>query len=359
MDRGYVSGPWRIARERIEGKACGRPQRAESAAARGITTVRAGASRSAMSSRPGGARRPEHKKAEALKIELTDNHTPLGRLADTANQGKKSHFICKMKLRNECPPLPYEPKFLAYPSEPNRLTKYTCTTLEKNHKHALLTEPDLGIHIDLIEPETYDPPTQGIEMQAEDAVLLQDAVKRRKMRPGLEGDRGKRPNVPWLHKTAYYGNEDLFEMQMGSKNLSGTVQEVEQEVELSPMQAAEKLASSFAMPDLATLKHPSKKDVTAVKVWEVMPDYQTWANDYTEIVFDHDPTTCDVQVAKQLREETTGDTAKEGQRKRKILGATAFMHVRMGDPPLRRTSLTGEHANQQQEERDISLPQAY
>ena len=109
------------------------------------------------------------------------------------------------------------------------------------------------------------------------------------MRPGLEGDRGKRPNVPWLHKTAYYGNEDLFEMQMGSKNLSGPVQEVEQEVELSPMQAAEKLASTFAMPDLATLKHPSKKDVTAVKVWEVMPDYQTWANDYTEIVFDHDP----------------------------------------------------------------------
>jgi len=278
-------------------------------------------------------------KSEALKIELTDYHTPLSRLADKFPAGVKSNFICRMKLRNDCPGLPFEPKFLAYPAEQNRLTRYSCTNLEKNHKHALLTEPDLGIHIDLIEHETYEPPATGIEMQPEDAVLLEEVVRSRKMRPGLEGDRGKRPNVPWLQKTAYYGNEDLFEFQQGSKVQPGMVPAPEHEAVLDPRQLAERLEKTFSFPStLESLKHPSKPALTAVKTWEVMPDWQTWANDYTEIVFDHDPTTCDTLVTKHMRDEKTKDAAKEGDRKRKILGSTGFMHIRHGEKPARRGS---------------------
>jgi RNA polymerase II-associated factor 1 len=286
-------------------------------------------------------RRPEssRSKQEAIKIELTEGHSPLMRIADQTYSGIKNRFICKMKIRNECPPLPFEPKFLAYPSEANRLTRYSCTNLEKSHKHALLTEPDLGIHIDLIEPETYEPPADGIEMQPEDAVLLEDEVKKRKMRPGLEGDRGKRANVPWLHKTAYYGNEDLFQMQMGFKSQQGEMQEDEDDdAELSHKQVAERLEKTFTAPStLAALKHPTKPALTAVKVWDILPDWNTWPNDYTEIVFDHDPTACDVTVAKQMRSEKTKEAAAEGDRKRKILGSTAFMHIRKGEARVRRS----------------------
>lgn len=33
--------------------------------------------------------------------------------------------------------------------------QYKATSLEKQHKHELLTEPDLGVTIDLINPDTY------------------------------------------------------------------------------------------------------------------------------------------------------------------------------------------------------------
>lgn len=285
----------------------------------------------------GSSRRPESRsKAEAVKIELTDQHTPLSRLAEKT--GVKSHFICKMKLRNECPGLPYEPKFLAYPSEQNRLTRYSCTNLEKNHQHSLLTEPDLGIHIDLIEHEIYEPPAAGIDMQPEDRVLLQDEAKKRKMRPGLEGEKGKRPNVPWLHKTQYYGNEDLFSYQQGFKS-AGVVPQVEHEAEKSPQELAEELEKTFCLPAaLADYTHPTKPGLKAVKMWDILPDWNTWANDYTEIVFDHDPTTCDVAVAKSMGGEKGKDAVLEGRRKRKILGGTGFLHIRHGDPLPRRGS---------------------
>lgn len=278
----------------------------------------------------GHSRRPEvRSKAEAIKIELTDQHTPLSRLAEKT--GVKSHFICKMKLRNECPGLPFEPKFLAYPSEQNRLTRYSCTNLEKNHQHSLLTEPDLGIHIDLIEHEIYEPPAAGIDMQPEDTVLLQDEARKRKMRPGLEGEKGKRPNVPWLHKTQYYGNEDLFSYQQGFKS-AGVVSQVEHETEKSPQELAEELEKTFCLPPtLAEHTHPTKPGLKAVKMWDVLPDWNTWANDYTEIVFDHDPTTCDMAVAKAMSEEKDEEAAQSGLRKRKILGGTGFMHIRAED----------------------------
>lgn len=38
---------------------------------------------------------------------------------------------------------------------PARFVQYKATSLEKQHKHDLLTEPDLGVTIDLINPDTY------------------------------------------------------------------------------------------------------------------------------------------------------------------------------------------------------------
>lgn len=37
----------------------------------------------------------------------------------------------------------------------SRFVQYKATSLEKQHKHDLLTEPDLGVTIDLINPDTY------------------------------------------------------------------------------------------------------------------------------------------------------------------------------------------------------------
>ena len=43
-----------------------------------------------------------------------------------------------------------------------RFVQYKATSLEKQHKHDILTEPDLGVTIDLINPDTYRIDPNGV-----------------------------------------------------------------------------------------------------------------------------------------------------------------------------------------------------
>lgn len=64
-------------------------------------------------------------------------------------------LLCRIKYNNTLPDVPFDPKFLAYPFDADRFIKYKPTSLEKNYKWELLTENDLGVKIDLINPDTY------------------------------------------------------------------------------------------------------------------------------------------------------------------------------------------------------------
>ena len=50
---------------------------------------------------------------------------------------------------------------LAHQANVFRFVDYNPTSLEKNYRHELLTEHDLGVHIDLINPETYKADPNG------------------------------------------------------------------------------------------------------------------------------------------------------------------------------------------------------
>ena len=48
--------------------------------------------------------------------------------------GSHSHggdLLCKVKYLNTLPDIPFDPKFIAYPFDPNRFIKYNSTSLEK------------------------------------------------------------------------------------------------------------------------------------------------------------------------------------------------------------------------------------
>lgn len=75
----------------------------------------------------------------------------------------KSNFVCHdMKFQSALPTIPLDAKLLAYPLDLQRFVPYRTTTLEKNHKFDLLTESDLGIHIDLIDPNAYKIPQSSL-----------------------------------------------------------------------------------------------------------------------------------------------------------------------------------------------------
>jgi hypothetical protein len=66
---------------------------------------------------------------------------------------------CRIKYQNKLPDIPFDPKFINYPFDPNRFIEYKSTTLEKNYKWDILNEQDLGVRIDLINQDynRFDP----------------------------------------------------------------------------------------------------------------------------------------------------------------------------------------------------------
>lgn len=53
--------------------------------------------------------------------------------------------------------------------------QYKPTSLEKNYKYEVLTEHDLGVYIDLINPDAYDI-QPGVSLHPTDEKLLEDDV---------------------------------------------------------------------------------------------------------------------------------------------------------------------------------------
>ena len=68
---------------------------------------------------------------------------------------RRTDLICRVKYCNTLPDIPFDPKFIAYPFDTQRFISYNPTGLERNYKYELLTEHDLGVTIDLINPDAY------------------------------------------------------------------------------------------------------------------------------------------------------------------------------------------------------------
>jgi RNA polymerase II-associated factor 1 len=90
---------------------------------------------------------------------------------------KRSDLLCRVKYCNTLPDIPFEPKFITYPFEQSRFIQYNATSLERAYKHELLTEHDLGVTIDLINPETYrfNPSAPSI-VQADEKILEEEIL---------------------------------------------------------------------------------------------------------------------------------------------------------------------------------------
>ena len=119
----------------------------------------------------------------------------------------RSDLICRIKYCNNLPDIPFDPKFITYPFDSNRFVQYKPTSLEKNYKHDLLTEHDLGVEIDLINPETYHVPPEmagHLALEPEDEKLLEDeAITPQNTKRSLNHHKA----VPWLKKTEYISTE--------------------------------------------------------------------------------------------------------------------------------------------------------
>ncbi|XP_005987862.1 RNA polymerase II-associated factor 1 homolog [Latimeria chalumnae] len=203
---------------------------------------------------------------------------------------ERSGVVCRVKYCNSLPDIPFDPKFITYPFDQNRFVQYKATSLEKQHRHESLTEPDLGVTIDLINPDTYriDP---NVLLDPADEKLLEEEIQ---APTSSKRSQQHAKVVPWMRKTEYISTEfnrygisnEKPEVKIGvSVKQQFTEEEIYKDRE-SQIAAIEK---TFEDAQKSVTQHYSKPRVTPVEIMPAFPDFKMWINPCAQVIFDSDP----------------------------------------------------------------------
>ncbi|XP_062872345.1 RNA polymerase II-associated factor 1 homolog [Trichomycterus rosablanca] len=203
---------------------------------------------------------------------------------------ERSGVVCRVKYCNSLPDIPFDPKFITYPFDQHRFVQYKATSLEKQHKHDLLTEPDLGVTIDLINPDTYriDP---DIVLDPADEKLLEEEIQ---APTSSKRSQQHAKVVPWMRRTEYISTEfnrygvsnDKVEVKIG---VSVKQQFKEEEIYKDRDSQITAIEKTFEDAQKNIAQHYSKPRVTPVEVLPVFPDFKMWINPCAQVIFDSDP----------------------------------------------------------------------
>uniref|UniRef100_A0A9J8C347 RNA polymerase II-associated factor 1 homolog n=1 Tax=Cyprinus carpio carpio TaxID=630221 RepID=A0A9J8C347_CYPCA len=211
--------------------------------------------------------------------------------------GHRSGVVCRVKYGNSLPDIPFDPKFITYPFDQHRFVQYKATSLEKQHKHELLTEPDLGVTIDLINPDTYriDP---SILLDPADEKLLEEEIQ---APSSSKRSQQHAKVVPWMRKTEYISTEfnrygvsnEKVEVKIG---VSVKQQFTEEEIYKDRDSQIAAIEKTFEDAQKSIAQHYSKPRVMPVEVLPVFPDFKMWINPCAQVIFDSDPAPKDVSA---------------------------------------------------------------
>ncbi|XP_044161553.1 RNA polymerase II-associated factor 1 homolog [Bufo gargarizans] len=203
---------------------------------------------------------------------------------------ERSGVVCRVKFCNSLPDIPFDPKFITYPFDQNRFVQYKATSLEKQHKHDLLTEPDLGVTIDLINPDTYRIDT-NVLLDIADEKLLEEEIQ---APSSSKRSQQHAKVVPWMRKTEYISTEfnrygisnEKPEVKIG---VSVKQQFTEDDIYKDRDSQISAIEKTFEDAQKAITQHYSKPRVTPVEVMPAFPDFKMWINPCAQVIFDSDP----------------------------------------------------------------------
>ncbi|XP_071499358.1 RNA polymerase II-associated factor 1 homolog [Diadema antillarum] len=226
------------------------------------------------------------------------------RKSRSATGPARSDIVCRVKYGNALPDIPFDPKFITYPFEANRFVQYNATSLERNYKHELLAEHDLGVTIDLINPDTYRLPEPFVEHDAADEKLLEEDT----VTPGdSKRSRQHTKSVSWLRKTEYISSE--YNRSQYSRDKVETKvayhlkkQFNEEDLYKDRSNQINAIQKTFEDAKKPIDKHYSKPHVTPLEILPVFPDFETWIHPCAQVIFDSDPAVRGKATHEQLEE---------------------------------------------------------
>jgi len=214
---------------------------------------------------------------------------------------KKTDLICRVKYSNTLPDIPFDPKFLAYPFDTQRFISYNPTGLERNYKYELLTEHDLGVTIDLINPDVYQI-RDDVMLHPEDEKLLEED------NPGVTNTKRSAQHgiaLSWMRRPDYISTEQTryqpTTIEKVEADIGYTIRKKMNVDELymdrdSQIDAIEK---TFRDSQREITQHYSKPHVHPVEILPVMPDNEMWKYPCAQVIFDSDPAPAGVPPAQQ------------------------------------------------------------
>ncbi|KAH8866941.1 RNA polymerase II-associated factor 1 isoform 1 [Schistosoma japonicum] len=227
---------------------------------------------------------------------------PLDSSQDRGKEFKTESLLCRLKYQNNLPELPFDPKFLVYPLEPSRFLQYVATSLERNYKHELLTETDVGVEVDLIDPDVFRIDKKAT-LHPDDERLLEDEA------PTFVNARKSRhqKSVSWLRKTEYISTElynrwnksEKVESRLGYNVKRHLNEEIVYRDRESQINAIEETFNAARKP---IHKHYSKPNVHALEVLPVLPDFTLWRYPCAQVIFDDDPSRKNKTTTEQKEE---------------------------------------------------------
>lgn len=216
---------------------------------------------------------------------------------------KRSDLVCRVKYNNALPDIPFDAKFITYPFDSNRYVQYNQTSLERSYKFDLLTEHDLGVPIDLINPDTYLV-DHNAYLDVEDEALLEDESS-----APTDSKRSRHHNksVSWLRKTEYISTEYNRFVQSAQKAEARLGYSIKNQLKEDMLYKDREsqinaINETFELVKKPVVHHYSKPGVTAVEVLPVFPDFELWKHPCAQVIFDSDPTQKGKSVPEQLDE---------------------------------------------------------
>ncbi|KAJ3299682.1 RNA polymerase-associated factor, partial [Kappamyces sp. JEL0829] len=208
-------------------------------------------------------------------------------------------FAFNVRYKNDLPAVPFDPKLLAYPHPKDRLYAYKDCTILKEHTYGLI-HPDgeqglpctsaalAALARAVTHPDEKLLPRKDL-LDPKDVALLARPVEKKTETKEI-------PNVPWLRRTEYISTEksmygrrtNTIEMGMSVKNEP----QIQSLLNLTVDQQIERIELSFAKAQqihLGSLKHPKNKDLHALEMFPIFPDFENWPNPYFLASYDENP----------------------------------------------------------------------
>ncbi|KAM3582191.1 hypothetical protein VKS41_005619 [Umbelopsis sp. WA50703] len=220
-----------------------------------------------------------------------------------------SEFLCRVRYRNNLPPLPFAPKLIAMPSVAQRHVKYETTSLVENTQYPLLIDDEeMGMPIDsaliqfLSETDGDRDVRATPNVRAEDQALM---VPAREDASNLTAGGTRRPLVTWLRRSEYIqadSRTSTTKTETIEANFAYSARTAPQRTYETREDQLEGIERTFELP--AQIQHPRKKHLKVKATYPIFPDSKLEDNVYTIAQFTANPSADDRQIQQQPDDNT-------------------------------------------------------